>query len=37
MAQLADAVLESRRQASLAEIIAQRTLLALTLQARRRE
>jgi DNA polymerase-3 subunit delta len=37
MAQLAEAVLESRRQAWLAAVIAQRTLLALALQARRRE
>jgi DNA polymerase-3 subunit delta len=37
MAQLAEAVLESRRQASLAAVIAQRTLLSLALQARRRE
>lgn len=37
MAQLADALLDSRRQADLAEAIAQRTLLALAVNARRRK
>jgi hypothetical protein len=37
MAQLADAVLESRKQADMAEAIAQRTLLSLAVTARRRE
>jgi DNA polymerase III subunit delta len=37
MAQLADAALESRRQSTLADVIAQRTLLALAVAARRKE
>jgi DNA polymerase-3 subunit delta len=37
MAQLADATLESRKQADMAEAIAQRTLLSLAVNARRRE
>jgi DNA polymerase-3 subunit delta len=37
MAQLADAVLESRKQADLAEALAQRTLLSLAMSARRKE
>jgi DNA polymerase-3 subunit delta len=37
MEQLADASLETRRQASLAEAIAQRTLLSIAVSARRRE
>jgi DNA polymerase-3 subunit delta len=37
MAQLADAVLESRRQSDMAATIAQRTLLSLAVNARRRE
>jgi DNA polymerase-3 subunit delta len=37
MAQLADAALEARRQASLAEAITHRTLLAIAVAARRRE
>jgi DNA polymerase-3 subunit delta len=37
MAQLAEASLEARRNAALAEAIAQRTLLALAVSARRRE
>jgi DNA polymerase-3 subunit delta len=37
MAQLAEASLEARRNAPLAETIAQRTLLALAVSARRRE
>jgi DNA polymerase-3 subunit delta len=36
MAQLADAMLESRKQADLAEVIAQRTLLSLAVNARRK-
>ena len=37
MAQLADAALEARRQTAMAEVIAQRTLLALAVNARRKE
>jgi DNA polymerase-3 subunit delta len=37
MAQLADAALDARRQASMAETIAQRTLLSLAVNARRKE
>jgi DNA polymerase III subunit delta len=37
MAQLAEAALESRRQSTLADVIAQRALLALAVNARRRE
>jgi DNA polymerase III subunit delta len=37
MAQLADAALETRRQAAMAEAIAQRTLLSLAVNARRKE
>jgi DNA polymerase-3 subunit delta len=37
MAQLADAALEARKQAGMADIIAQRTLLALAVNARRKE
>jgi DNA polymerase-3 subunit delta len=37
MQQLADASLEARRQATLAETIAQRTLLSIAVNARRRE
>ena len=37
MAQLADAALESRRQSTLADVIAQRALLALAVAARRKE
>jgi DNA polymerase-3 subunit delta len=37
MAQLADAALEARKQAGVADIIAQRTLLALAVSARRKE
>jgi DNA polymerase III subunit delta len=37
MTQLAEAVLETRRQPALAEVIAQRTLLALAVNARRKE
>lgn len=37
MAQLADAALEARRQSTLADVIAQRTLLALAVAARRKE
>jgi DNA polymerase-3 subunit delta len=37
MAQLAEAALEARRQSTLAEAIAQRTLLALAVNARRKE
>ena len=37
MAQLAEAALEARRQAGMAEIIAQRTLLSLAVNARRKE
>jgi DNA polymerase-3 subunit delta len=37
MAQLAEAALEARRQSTLADAIAQRTLLALAVNARRRE
>jgi DNA polymerase III subunit delta len=37
MTQLADAVLDSRKQADLAEAIAQRTLLSLAMNARRKE
>jgi DNA polymerase-3 subunit delta len=37
MAQLADAALEARRQAGMAEAIAQRTLLSLAVNARRKE
>src|SRR5262249_11347776 len=36
MAQLAEALLESRKQAGLAEVIAQRTLLSLAVNARRK-
>ena len=37
MAQLADAAFEARKQAGMADIIAQRTLLALAVSARRKE
>ncbi len=37
MAQLAEASLEARRNAALAEAIAQRTLLSIAVSARRRE
>jgi hypothetical protein len=37
MAQLAEASLEARRNADLAETIAQRTLLSIAVSARRRE
>jgi hypothetical protein len=37
MARLAEAALEARRQAAMAEPIAQRTLLALAVGARRKE
>jgi DNA polymerase-3 subunit delta len=37
MTQLADAVLDARRQASMADVIAQRTLLALAVSARRKD
>jgi len=37
MTQLADAALEARKQASMADIIAQRTLLSLAVNARRKE
>jgi DNA polymerase-3 subunit delta len=36
MAQLAEALLESRKQAGLADVIAQRTLLSLAVNARRK-
>jgi DNA polymerase-3 subunit delta len=36
MAQLADAAFDMRRQSSLAEVIAQRALLAVAVNARRR-
>jgi DNA polymerase III subunit delta len=37
MTQLAEAAFESRKQADLAEAIAQRTLLSLAMNARRRD
>ena len=37
MAQLAEALLESRRQADMAETIAQRVLLSLAVNARRKD
>jgi DNA polymerase-3 subunit delta len=37
MSQLADATLESRRQAALADTIVQRALLSIAVNARRRE
>ena len=37
MAQLADAALEARRQTAMADVIAQRALLALAVNARRKE
>jgi DNA polymerase-3 subunit delta len=37
MTQLAEAALETRKQPALAEVIAQRTLLALAVNARRKE
>jgi DNA polymerase III subunit delta len=37
MAQLAEATLETRKQAGLADVIAERSLLAIAVNARRRE
>jgi DNA polymerase-3 subunit delta len=37
MTQVAEAALETRKQPALAEVIAQRTLLALAVNARRKE
>ena len=37
MAELAEAALEARRQSAMAELIAQRALLALAIKARRKE
>jgi DNA polymerase-3 subunit delta len=37
MSQIAEATLETRRQSAMAEAIAQRTLLALAVNARRKE